>query len=178
MYYQKLAHGECMLDSVYLLLSGPPHNTRNGRKDVNFRYDVLNLEGMMGAIDVCKRVIRPRDHGHQFCFSSRIAQWYKMLSRAMEEERGDIYGGEGTATTEDEGRKNVVLDVEGSQLHYTREVGDMMTSMLSHEAQHINFRKHVLYFWRKASSFCDAQSRVNHKEHSQIQTWHQRWTKK
>lgn len=54
---QRLTHGESLLDSVYILLSGPTYNIRIRPKDIIF-YDIVTLEGLVDALDLFEWVMR------------------------------------------------------------------------------------------------------------------------
>lgn len=64
---------------------------------------------MADAVALFKRVMKPEAYGHLFCYALHVAQWYKILSGAREEEDSERNGGEGIVTEEVEGRKKAVF---------------------------------------------------------------------
>lgn len=62
----ELTHGEPFMRSTDSLLSDLPYNIRSGREITSHHHDVLTLEGMEDAVDLCKWVMRPQTYGHLF----------------------------------------------------------------------------------------------------------------
>lgn len=50
---QELPHEKSLLDSVDLVLSGPPCNVRSSREDFNSHYYVLTIQSMADAVALC-----------------------------------------------------------------------------------------------------------------------------
>lgn len=69
-----------------------------------------------------------------------------MLSRAREEDDSDSNDGGGIATKEDEGKENEFFETDSALLHCTREVWNVMTSILGCKAQQANVREQAVDF--------------------------------
>lgn len=69
-----------------------------------------------------------------------------MHSRASEEsDRSEV-----SATKKGEGKQNAVFEVDGVPMHYKREVGNMITSILCRKVYHASVCREDVLFWRKA----------------------------
>lgn len=64
----------------------------------------------------------------------------------------------------------MVLDVEDVPLPYKREVGSIMTKILSRHAHRVNVREHAVHFGRKGSSYADVLSHVNYEWNEKVPT--------
>lgn len=72
-----------------------------------------------------------------------------MLSREGEEKESGTDGGEGIATEEGESTMKTAFEVEGVPLHYSLELGNTMTSILSLQDHHFSVCKQAVYIWKK-----------------------------
>lgn len=67
-----------------------------------------------------------------------------MLSKAREAKGSESNGGEAIDTKDVGSRKKAVFEIEGVLLHYTRALGNTMTSIHSHKAHHLSIRERVV----------------------------------
>lgn len=95
-----------------------------------------------------------------------------MLSKVREEEEGDSDHGESSTIKVGEGKRKEVLDDENVSLHYTREVRNVMTIILSREAHLVKDCKEALKFWKKTSPYRDVPSPVGCKWPGKVPTKH------
>lgn len=142
----ELRNGESFLNSVDLLFSDSPYDDRSGLKSINFHYEVLTVETMPDAVAFGKRVMESSAQGHLFCSAIQFGQCYEMLSRAIREYNSDSDGSDGIANEDGEGKKKAALEVNGAPLHYIREAGNMMISILSRKDHHDNICEQAMYF--------------------------------
>lgn len=75
-----------------------------------------------------------------------------MMSRVQKHEESDSHDSEGSPTKKDERKKKAGFEVGGVPLHYTRKVGNILTSIFSRRAYHFNVCEEHVHFWRKDSS--------------------------
>lgn len=108
----KLFRLESLLESVGFVLNDQPYNFWSSREDCNSRFDVLSQAGLANTAALSDRVIRPRSYSHLVSFTIRLAWWYKMWSRATEEEDRESDGSDGIATIKVEGRMQTDFEVE------------------------------------------------------------------
>lgn len=134
---KELTNGSYLSDSFDLLLNDQVCNVRSDREENSSHCGVLTLDGMGEVVALCKWITRPCTHGHLFRSPLHFHKLYKMLSTAREKVKSDSDGGEGIATNVDKDRKKAIFEVEGVPMHYTREVENMMTGILSRKGHHI-----------------------------------------
>lgn len=70
-----------------------------------------------------------------------IVQCYKMISRTKEEEHCGSNVRKGAETKEGESKKKATFEIIGVPLHYSTEVGNTSTCILSRKAYHIDVRE-------------------------------------
>lgn len=66
--------------------------------------------------------------------------------KTTEEENSDIADRKGSASMDSERKKKVVIEAEGVPVHYTRDVGNMIISIISGKVHHVNVYEEAAYF--------------------------------
>lgn len=67
-----------------------------------------------------------------------------------------------------EREKKGLFEVEGALLHYTREVGNIMTTIFSHKLHQLNVCEEAVHSWTKESSHTGVLSFVNVEVHGKV----------
>lgn len=93
------------------------------------------------------------------------------VSRKKEME-SDCDDSECSTTKNSKGKHEVVLQVNGAPLHYTRKVGDVMNNIFSRKFRHDNVYKEAVLFRRIGSSDGDLIFNVNYNGHGDIPARH------
>lgn len=127
---------------------------------------------MSDAVALCNGVMRPGAHGHLKFYALQVTQWCKMLSRRREQEDSERNCGDNIATKVVEGKKRAVFEVEGVLLHLTEEVGNTVTSIISHKAHHVDVCEQPVHFCRKTPSNGDVLFHVSKEGRGKVPTKH------
>lgn len=96
---------------------------------------------MANVLVLCRQATRSGAHGHTFYSALKSGKQYKMLSKEREEDGCDSDDGAGITVMDGEAKRKAVFEVGGVPLHYNREVGNIMSRILSQEAAHDNVCK-------------------------------------
>lgn len=137
-------HEKPFFNSVHLLLSYPPYYARSGTENFNSHDGDRTHERMADVVALDKWVMRPGTHGHLLCCASQLGQRYEILSRAREQEDRDSDGGEATVTERGEAKRKADFRAVGIPIHYLREVGSMLISIIRHKAHHISVHERAM----------------------------------
>lgn len=110
-YYYKPTHGKSLLNSVNLLLNDLRHNVRDVCKDPNFHHNVFNIQSVVDAVLLFKRVVIQGTRGHLCLFAIQVGQCYEILSKAKTEKERDSDDCESSEAKEDNGKNKAVFHV-------------------------------------------------------------------
>lgn len=166
-----LTHGVSWLPLEGLVLTGPPNNVRSGRKISSSHYDVLRFESMADGVSPCKQVMKLEARKHVFRYTLQFGQWFEIISKAKRKVDKDGDSGESnedSATEEGEGKRNGGPEVKCDPLYYTREMGMLMTRLLSCKSHYVNNYHVVVLFWREHSLYGDVLFLVNYGRHGTV----------
>ena len=92
----ELLEGMSIKNTVQLVLTDPPYNTRSERNLPNSCHDSITVEEMRRCVELFAEALRPGGHGLIFCAMLQFHHWYELLSEHecemedVEEERQQI----------------------------------------------------------------------------------------
>ena len=164
--------GSSMNETVDLVLTDPPYNTRREQQRPNSSHDELSTKDMEHFVDVCDSVLLPGGQIIVFCSFIQFPTWLNVFKSLT---------GKTTEKDEDEeGISRVVEDmifsVEPTPLKFTRARGFYNRTPAARSVAHLSMTEIALHAWKKGASQTEILKRLDYNAPAYVPTSLPGWT--
>jgi DNA modification methylase len=161
-----------MSETVDLVLTDPPYNTRRELGQDNTAHDLLTKQNIIDMTDECDKVLARGGQVIIFCSFMQFPEWVTAFKGITEDVDVEQEQNQGEVNTTSE----VVFSVEQTPLKFTRARGFYNCHPKRRNVTHVSMTEIAVHAWKRGPSHADIISRVDYSSPAFVPTSLPGWT--